>query len=408
VAVPVSAVDVVSQPRVDWRFVVPYVVATVAMWMSFNAPGQVLIGQQLIALDEASKERNLAIVLGVGAAISLVANPVFGMLSDRSRGTRGRRRPFLLGGAIGACVGLAVLAVAPSVAVLLLGWCLVQGSLNCYQAAITAIIPDRVPASQRATISGLAGLSQVIGTVVGVGLTNAMPTTVAKYALLCAVLGLAMLGLYLSYRDRPPIGDRPAWPALTVFFGSLAHRDFVLAWLTRGLVTLGYALGTTYLLYFLRDRVGITDPAGGVFTANIVAAGALLVTVFVGGIFSDRTGRRKIFVIISTVVIAAGLAMLALVPTWPGTLVSAGLLGGGFGVYLAVDLALITEVLPSAEDSGRDLGIINIALTLPQTFAPALSALFITQLGGYSPLFGTAAVVTLISAVLVRFIKGVR
>ena len=145
------AVDVVSQPRVGWRFVVPYVVATVAMWMSFNAPAQVLIGQQLIALDEANKERNLAIVLGVGAVISLVANPLFGMLSDRSRSSRGRRRPFLLGGAIGACLGLAVLAVAPNVAVLLLGWCLVQGSLNCYLAAIIAIIPDRVPASQRAT-----------------------------------------------------------------------------------------------------------------------------------------------------------------------------------------------------------------------------------------------------------------
>jgi len=408
VAVPVSAVDVVSQPRVDWRFVVPYVVATVAMWMSFNAPGQVLIGQQLIALDEANKERNLAIVLGVGAAISLVANPVFGTLSDRSRGGGGRRRPFLLGGAVGACLGLAVLAVAPSVAVLLLGWCLVQGSLNCYQAAITAIIPDRVPASQRATISGLAGLAQVIGTVVGIGATNVLPTTVAKYALLGAVLGLAMLGLYLSYRDRPLTGDRPDWPTVRVFFGSLAHRDFALAWLTRGLVTLGYALGTTYLLFFLRDRVGIPDPAGGVFVANLVAAGALLVTVFVGGIFSDRTGRRKIFVIVSTGVIAAGLLTLALVPTWPGTLVAAGLLGGGFGVYLAVDLALITEVLPSAEDSGRDLGIINIALTLPQTFAPALSALFITQLGGYSLLFGTAAVVTLVSAVLVTLIRGVR
>ena len=407
-AVPVPAVDAVSRPRVGWRFVLPYVVATVAMWMSFNAPGQVLIGQQLIALDEAAKERNLAIVLGVGAAISLVANPIFGTLSDRSRSTRGRRRPFLLGGAIGACVGLAVLAVAPSVVVLLIGWCLVQGSLNCYQAAITAIIPDRVPASQRATISGLAGLSQVIGTVVGVGLTNAVPTTVAKYTLLGAVLGLAMLALYLSYRDQPLTGDRPAWPTLAVFLGSLRHRDFALAWLTRGLVTLGYALGTTYLLFFLRDRVGIADPAGGVFIANIVAAGALLVTVFIGGIFSDRTGRRKIFVITSTVVIAAGLVTLALVPTWPGTLLAAGLLGGGFGVYLAVDLALITEVLPSAEDSGRDLGIINIALTLPQTFAPALSALFITQLGGYPMLFGTAAVVTLVSAVLVSLIRGVR
>ena len=406
--VPVPAVDAVSRPRVGARFVIPYVVATVAMWMSFNAPAQVLIGSQLILIDEANKERNLAVVLGVGAVISLVANPLFGMLSDRSRSRRGRRRPFLLGGAIGAIVGLAVLAVAPNAAALVLGWSLVQGSLNCYLAAITAIIPDRVPASQRATISGLTGLSQVIGTVVGVGLTNAMPTHVAKYALLCAVLGLAMLGLYLSYRDRPRVGERPPWPTIGQFFGSLRHRDFALAWLTRGLVTLGYALGTTYLLFFLRDRVGIADPAGGVFTANIVAAAALLATVFVGGVLSDRTGRRKIFVIISTVVIAAGLSTLALVPTWPGTLVAAGLLGGGFGVYLAVDLALITEVLPNAEDAGRDLGIVNIALTLPQTFAPVVSALFVTQLGGYPPLFGTAAAVTLISAVLVTLIRGVR
>ena len=407
-AMPVPAVDATARPRVGGGFIVPYVIASVAMWMCFNAPGQVLIGQQLIAIDEASKEANLAVVLSVGAVISLIANPVFGSLSDRAIGRRGRRRPFLLGGAIGACVGLGVLAVAASVPFLLLGWCLIQGSLNCYQAALMAIIPDRVPASQRATISGLAGLSQVIGTVVGVGLTNAMPTMVAKYALLAAVLGLAMFGLYLSYRDVPRTGDRPPWPTLAAFFSSLRQRDFALAWLTRCLVTLGYALGTTYLLYFLRDRVGLADPAGGVFVANLVAAGALLATVLVGGVLSDRSGRRKIFVISSTVVIAAGLVVLASVPTWTGTLVAAGLLGAGFGVYLAVDLALITEVLPSAEDSGRDLGIINIALTLPQTFAPVVSALFVTQLGGYAPLFFTAAAVTLISAVLVTLIRGVR
>ncbi len=290
----------------------------------------------------------------------------------------------------------------------MLGWALVQFSLNCYQAAITAIIPDRVPTAQRATISGLAGLSQVVGIVVGVGLTNAMPTTVAKYALLAAVLGLAMLGLYLSYRDPARSGDRPVWPSFTEFFSSLQSRDFALACLTRGLVTLGYTLGTTYLLFFLRDRVRIANPAGGVFTANLVAAGALLVTVFIGGLLSDRTGKRKSFVTVSTLVIAAGLSTLALAPTWPGTLTAAALLGGGFGVYLAVDLALITEVLPSAEDAGRDLGIVNIALTVPQTFAPAVAALFVTRLGGYPPLFATAAVVTLISAVLVNLIRGVR
>jgi len=377
----------------------PYTLATLAMWMAFNAPGQVLIGQQLITLDEAHKEANLALILGVGAFVSLLANPLFGALSDRARGRLGRRRPYLIGGAVAAAAGLLLLGVGGSVPVLVAGWGLTQLALNAYQAALTAVIPDRVPPSQRATVSGLAGLSQVLGTILGVGLTGALPVMLAKYALLGALLLLAMLGFVLTSRDPQAPATPPAPLTLAGFLSPLRHRDFALAWLTRGLVTLGYALGTTYLLYFLRDRVGLKDPAAG---------GALLLTVLLGGVLSDRLGRRKVFVIGSTVVIAAGLLTLALLPTWPGTLAAAALMGAGFGVYLAVDVALITEVLPSAHDSARDLGVINVALTLPQTFAPALCALFVTSLGGYTPLFLAAAVITLVSAALVQGIRGVR
>ena len=83
------------------------------------------------------------------------------------------------------------------------------------------------------------------------------------------------------------------------------------------------------------------------------------------------------------------------------------LLGLGFGVFVAVDYAIMTEVLPSRDDSGRDLGIINIASALPQVFSPAIAAVLVTSLGGYRALYLTAAAAVLVGAVLVRQIRGV-
>jgi MFS family permease len=186
--------------------------------------------------------------------------------------------------------------------------------------------------------------------------------------------------------------------------------------LTRFLVILGYSLVVTYLLYFLRDEVRYETTVGGraedgVLLLNAVSAGALLMTIVVGGWLSDRLRRRKIFVIVATGVIALGPVSLAISPGWTAALVAAVLLGAGFGVYLAVDVALITEVLPSdggrASDAARHLGIINIANALPQTAAPALAGLVVTT-AGYPALFGVAAVLTLLGAVLVHPIRSVR
>jgi MFS family permease len=190
--------------------------------------------------------------------------------------------------------------------------------------------------------------------------------------------------------------------------------DFGWAWLTRFLVMLGYAVGTTYLLYFLRDGVGYErlfpghGADEGVLYLNAVAGAALLVTIIVGGIVSDRLQRRKAFVMASSAIVAAGLLVLSASPSWPAALVAAAILGAGFGVYLAVDVALITEVLPNPEDRGRDLGVINIANTLPQTVAPALCGLLVTKAGGYPTMFAVAAAITLVGAVLVQPIRGVR
>ena len=114
------------------------------------------------------------------------------------------------------------------------------------------------------------------------------------------------------------------------------------------------------------------------------------------------TSRSKI----AATIAMAGLIM-AFFPVWPGALVGAGILGIGFGAYLAVDFALLTQVLPQAADRGKDMGVINVANSLPQVFAPLIAFISLQYLGGYVTLFTTAAVIGLLGAVFVVKIKGV-
>ena len=127
----------------------------------------------------------------------------------------------------------------------------------------------------------------------------------------------------------------------------------------------------------------------------------------VSGAWSDRVGRRKVFVIVAGLVAGAAALILAVTQTWPGALVGAAVLGIGYGVYLSVDFALCTEVLPDEEARAKDLGVINIANALPQVFAPFLGAFLIASLGGYGTLYAVAAAVCVLGSVLVTRIRSV-
>jgi MFS family permease len=134
----------------------------------------------------------------------------------------------------------------------------------------------------------------------------------------------------------------------------------------------------------------------------------MLLTVVVGGIASDRVGRRKPFVLCAGLVMSAASLILAGAQTFLGALVAATVLGLGFGVYTSVDFALLTEVLPAALDRAKDLGVINIASTLPQVLAPAIAAPVVTHLGGYPVLYVLSAILGVVGAVLVYKIRAVR
>ncbi|MFI7415487.1 MFS transporter [Streptomyces sp. NPDC049627] len=389
--------------------------ANVAIWVGWYGPLQILLARQ--AEDFApgtgmSKETLLAWVTGAGAAVSLAANPFFGALSDRTTARWGRRTPWIVAGAAGGALSLLLLAGAGGLWAMAVGWCLVQLTLNAAFAAVTAAVPDRVPRLQRGAVGGWLGAAQILGAVAGTGLATAAGGIAAGYAA-CAVFAVAgVLPYVLRYRDlRLGFADRPAWSAKAFLSGfwlsPRRHPDFAWAWLTRFLINLSNALVLLYLLYYLRDRLHHDDPEQGVLILTAVDSVALLATVVVGGVRSDRVGRRKPFVMWSGVLMAAATALLAAWQTWAGAIVVAALLGVALGVFMSVDFALMTDVLPKALDRGKDLGVINVANALPQVAAPALAAPIVTYLGGYRVLYAVAAVIGLAGAVLVGRIRGV-
>ncbi|MEU6824878.1 MFS transporter [Streptomyces atriruber] len=390
-------------------------VANGAIWVGWYGPLQILLAVQAEDLAPAgtSKETVLAWVTGIGAVVSLAANPLFGALSDRTTSRWGRRTPWIVAGAAGGAVSLLLLSAAGSVWWLAAGWCLVQLTLNAAFAAVTAAVPDRVPRQQRGSVGGWLGAAQLLGVVVGTGLATAAGGTVGGYAA-CAVFTLVgVLPYVVRHRDlRLAESDRPPWSRRDFLAGfrlsPRRHPDLAWAWLTRFLINVSNSLVLLYLLYFLRDRLDRADPEEGVLILTAVNGATMLATVVVGGAWSDRVGRRKPFVIWSGALMAVATGLLALWQTWPGAVVAAALLGIGFGVFTSVDFALMTDVLPTAADRGKDLGIINIANSLPQVAAPAMAAPIVTHLGGYRALYLTAAVIGVTGSVLVTRIRGVR
>lgn len=364
--------------------------ATLAVFMAFLTPIQILLPLQLEQVDPTHKAAALSWVTGVGAFVAMAANPVAGALSDRTTSRYGRRRPWILAGAVAGAAGLLLTAAQHTVAGILVGWCLAQAGLNALLAGVTAPVADQVPVRQRGAVSGWTGICQSLGLVVGALLvTQAVTGVVPGYLLTAAVTVALSLPFVLGFREPVlPREQRPPRMRIALLWISPSrHPDFGWAWLTRFLINLGNAVGTLYLLYYLTDAVHYPHPGDGVLVLTVVYTLAAAATAIPSGIVSDRTGRRRFLVLVSCVVMAAAAMLLAAVHTWPSALTAAAVLGGGFGIYLAVDQALITQVLPAAADRAKDLGVINIANSAPQVLAPAIAAPVLAHMGGYVGLY---------------------
>ncbi|MCG8921721.1 MFS transporter [Lentzea sp. CC55] len=379
--------------------------ANLGLWLAIYAPIQVLLPQQAELLDKANKELVFGIVTGVGALVSLLVVPLIGFLSDRTTSRFGRRHPWTLAGAAVGAAGLAVLANAPSVFVMTVGWCLVQAGIGGMLAALTSAVPDRVPVVQRAQVGGLIGISQMLGTVLGAVVVTLLVSGLTAGYLACAAIVVVGALFFVWRTPDTQLVAKPVNP--TFWISPREHPDFAWAWLGHLMINLGNAFGTLYLLFFLGDVVHHPSPEDGLLVLMALYGVALAAGAVLFGARSDRSGRRKPYVYLAAVVMAVAALLLVVWPTWTSALIAAPLLGVGFGTYWAVAIALLTQVLPAASDRAKDLGVLNVANALPQVIAPLLTAAILAGLGGYRGLFAMSALATALAAVLMSRVRSV-
>lgn len=390
-------------------------VANSAMMAVYMGVGSVLLPTQIEEIAGDDKVAVLGLIGGISAIFATAFNPIAGALSDRS----GRRNPWVLGGAIGSLAALALLGSVSTALLVGIGWCLVQATMNVYQAAVTAIVPDRIPAARRGTASALVGLGLPIGGTVGVLIASQTAENVRiGYLVFGGVVAAAALLLTSFFRDEPrpegAVPDAPAAPKaaqIKAFLSSLGHHDFRWAFIGRALMVLGYFSVVGYQLYILDDHIELPDgltPPDAMALLTPVSMIAMAVSTVVGGLLSDRWNRRKVFVGVSAALAGVVMVVPVISPTWTGMLVFSALNGLAFGCFMAVDTALVTLVLPRAEDAARDMGVLNIANAGPQIIAPFVASAVVTTLGGYTPLFLVGGALSLIGALAILPIRSVR
>jgi MFS family permease len=471
-----------------------------------TAPGTTSLSRTAWVND--NKALALAVVVGPGLIVALIANPLFGLLSDHTSSRFGRRRPYILGGTALNIAGLATMAFLPTIllkdgsgtvlspALLALtgGLMLTQLGNNAAAAPFHALLPDLVPAQQRGTASGIMGLAYWFGIISSGALpfifafdysklldgtvtySDLQQQILLAYCVIAAVMTLMALLTVISVREQPwhsnqrsgmygirgmakthtvreliitiaaVVGGVALLAAMlrTLHIASSAdsvqvlqlagvviaaigaarafdfrlHRNPDFSWVlaTRFLMMMGISILQPFAQYYLRDVAHVDPSTGASEFLILLTIGATVSGVF-GGWASDRVGRKRM-VYISGGFTSLASAAFALAPYIVPGHVFALVLGAGavfglsFGMYITVDWALLTDVLPNEATFARDMGVWNISLTVPQVLAVVFGAWLLTWFSysslGYSALFMCLTVFAVLGTVTVRNIKGVR
>jgi MFS family permease len=404
--------------RVGWGFISLYALAYLGTVLVLLAPLLVTLAlkvNSLVGIEQAPS--SLALVTGTGALLAMVGNPFFGRLSDRTSSRLGMRRPWMVIGLVGGSFGILVVALAPNIPVVLVGWCTAQLLFNALLAAMVAVLPDQVSADQRGLVAGVLGVCLPLASVSGTFVVQLFTgNQLAMFLVPCAIGGFFILLLAIRLKDRRLAkANKPTWSlrefASSFYVNPRKSPDFAWAFASRFLFVLAYAFVTTYQAYYLLDKIGSTeaDVPQQIFLGTLAQSIVIVAASVIGGRLSDWTGRRKIFVFTASTVYGLAMFVLAIASNFNGFLAGMAISGLGFGMYMAVDLALVADVLPNKDNAAKDLGVLNIAGALPFTVAPAIApAILAIGSGSYGVLYGFAGVCAVLGAVAILPVKRVR
>jgi len=357
--------------RADYVKITVFGFALTALWQSLHT---IILPLRLLDfVAEAQKNTYLGILTFTGLLLAMAAQPIAGAISDRSGFRWGRRRPYILLGTIAALIFLPGIGALGSYAAIFIIYCLLQVSTNTAQGPYQAFIPDLVPENKRGLASGVKGLLEILG---GVTLIYLSGILMDRYSsgegsqwlwLVLGVLAIVLLGAMaatvLTVKELPATGGTKisllATLRQTFKIDVRANRNFIWFLVSRLLIYMAFATIQQFALYFLKDVIGVTNPAEATAQFSVLAVVGMLVMVWPAGYLSDRLGRKPI-TITAGLLGAIGIAIIASSQDYGTILWAAGVIGIAMGVFNSTNWALATDLVVKREEA-RYLGIANMA-----------------------------------------------
>ena len=365
----------------------------------------------------------VAILDTVGAAFAIVWQPAIGALSDVNRAGIGRRRPFIAIGVVGDVIFLTLLAFVTSFWWLLVVYSLFQMASNTAQGPYQGMLPDQVPPDQRGEASGYYGAMNMIGTIFGFVVVGAIliPTHHLRIAILSLPLVVLVAGclVFFGVPDRHITrrSDQPVMRSVLLSFAIDArkYRDFAWLMVSRLFFLMAPVGISTSALNFIRFTFNYSEGKASLYSSALQALVVIFAAVmsFAAGFLAERFGKKRL-VAAACLIGAVGSTMLIFAPTLVWILAFGMIVGISLGVFLSVDWAFMTDLIPKAE-AGRYMGVSNIATASAGFIARPILGPIIdafnnnrTSSVGYRVMFGIVTGFYLVAFLTLRPVREIK
>lgn len=328
---------------------------------------------------------SLAIVALLTFVFSVAVQPTVGSISDYAATRWGRRKPFIVFGALFDALFLIGIATANSLMAIAAFVVLLALSTNVARGPFQGYVPDLVPDRQVGLASAMVGLMQVLGNVVGFALA-AIANTQGNVGLAIFAIAAIELATMASVVWKVPNGppaksrDGKSWLAIAAeTWGTDILRERSYLWLlaSRLFILMGGASVLNFIYLYLPDSLGLSQAqSGGAFLQMLAAATVVsLLSIVPASRLSDRIGRKPVIYGCS-VLGGVGIGLIAIAPDPLVATIGAAIFGASQGTFLSVDWALMTDIIPKAS-SGRYMGLSNVVTASSTTIAVAIGGPFI-------------------------------
>lgn len=400
-----SPTPLASPNRRSWRFLLVFALAYAGGTMGYLPLVAFLLPIKVAAIASDARIGLFTATTLCGTLGAILANLLFGWLSDRSVAKGGGRRGWMVGGVLATAGAYGLVLVANTPVTLVVAVVIFQGAVNAILAPMLAIMADEIPDTQKGLVGGLLAFAYPLAAGLATGVVGlARHGEAAQLAVIVLAVAICVAPLVLTPAQPAPAPTEPPPPR------SLTQHDLRIAWLARLLLQAAGNSLTLYLLYYFQSLEPNTPPlvlagyAGHMLTLAYILPLPFAILI---GRLSDQLGRRKPFLLGSAVLTAVGLTLMALASSRTAGAVGFITYALGSEIFLALHAVFWMQLLPSARNRGRDLGLLNLANTLPALVGPVLAYVFATP-GDFGGLLLLLAGLTLCGGFAMLAIRGRR